>query len=91
MEINGKEIAVEQQGDGDAVVMVHGLGGTANSWYPQVGPLARFFRVVRLHLASSRRPPPPPPVSPGWPAPPPRPPAPRPPRARSRSPPLPPT
>ena len=55
MEINGKEIAVEQQGDGDAVVMVHGLGGTSNSWYPQVGPLARFFRVVRLDLEGSGR------------------------------------
>ena len=55
MEVNGKEIAVEQQGDGDAVVMVHGLGGTSNSWFPQVGPLARFFRVVRLDLEGSGR------------------------------------
>ena len=55
MEINGKEIAVEQQGDGDAVVMIHGLGGTSNSWYPQVGPLARFNRVVRLDLEGSGR------------------------------------
>ena len=55
MEINGKEIAVEQEGAGDAVIMVHGLGGTGNSWYPQVGPLARFFRVVRLDLEGSGR------------------------------------
>ncbi|MCY4408493.1 MAG: alpha/beta hydrolase [Rhodospirillaceae bacterium] len=55
MEINGKEIAVEQEGAGDAVIMVHGLGGTANTWYPQVGPLARFFRVVRLDLEGSGR------------------------------------
>ena len=55
MKVNGKEIAVEEQGDGDAVVMVHGLGGTGNSWYPQVGPLARFFRVVRLDLEGSGR------------------------------------
>ena len=55
MEINGKEVAVEQHGDGDAVVMVHGLGGTGNAWYPQVGPLARFFRVVRLDLEGSGR------------------------------------
>ena len=55
MEINGKDIAVEQHGDGDAVVMVHGLGGTGNSWYPQVGPLSRFFRVVRLDLEGSGR------------------------------------
>ena len=55
MDVNGKEIAVEQQGDGDAVVMVHGLGGTSNSWYPQVGPLARYYRVVRLDLEGSGR------------------------------------
>ena len=55
MEINGKDIAVEQHGDGDAVVMVHGLGGTGNSWHAQVGPLARFFRVVRLDLEGSGR------------------------------------
>jgi len=55
MEINGKEIAVEEHGDGDAVVMVHGLGGTSNTWYPQVGPLARYFRVVRLDLEGSGR------------------------------------
>ena len=55
MEINGKDIAVEQHGDGDAVVMVHGLGGTSNTWYPQVGPLSRFFRVVRPDLEGSGR------------------------------------
>ena len=55
MEINGKEIAVEEHGDGDALVMVHGLGGSSNSWYPQVGPLSRYFRVVRLDLEGSGR------------------------------------
>ena len=55
MEINGKEIAVEQEGDGDAMVMVHGLGGTSNSWCAQVGPLSRFYRVVRLDLEGSGR------------------------------------
>ena len=55
MEVNGKHIAVEEHGDGDAVVMIHGLGGTSNSWHPQVGPLSRFFRVVRLDLEGSGR------------------------------------
>ena len=55
MDVKGKEIAVEQQGEGDAVVMVHGLGGTSNSWYPQVGSLARYHRVVRLDLEGSGR------------------------------------
>lgn len=55
MDVNGKEIAVEQQGEGEAVVMVHGLGGTGNSWFPQAAPLARFFRVVRLDLEGAGR------------------------------------
>ncbi len=55
MDIGGKTIAVEQSGEGDAVVMVHGLGGTGNSWFPQVGPLSRFFRTVRLDLEGSGR------------------------------------
>lgn len=55
MDVNGKEIAVEEQGEGEAVVMVHGLGGSGNSWYPQAAPLARFFRVVRLDLEGSGR------------------------------------
>ena len=55
MEVNGKEIAVERHGEGDAVVMVHGLGGTSNSWFPQVAPLSRFFQVVRLDLEGSGR------------------------------------
>ncbi|MDE0049743.1 MAG: alpha/beta fold hydrolase [Rhodospirillales bacterium] len=55
MEVNGKQIAVEDQGEGDAVVMVHGLGGTGNTWHPQAGPLARFFRVIRLDLEGSGR------------------------------------
>ncbi len=56
MEINGKTIAVESLGEAaDAVVMVHGLGGTANAFQPQAAALARFFRVVRLDLEGSGR------------------------------------
>jgi 3-oxoadipate enol-lactonase len=53
--VNGKELAVEIQGSGEAVVMVHGLGGTSNSFGPQAGPLSRFFRVLRFDLPGSGR------------------------------------
>jgi pimeloyl-ACP methyl ester carboxylesterase len=53
--VNGKELAVEQQGEGPALVMVHGLGGTSNTFYPQAGLLARWFKVVRPDLEGSGR------------------------------------
>lgn len=51
--INGKELLIEEQGDGEPVIMVHGLGGTSNSWGPQANLLSRYFRVVRLDLEGS--------------------------------------
>jgi pimeloyl-ACP methyl ester carboxylesterase len=48
------KIAVEDEGDGDAVVCVHGLGGTTNTWTPLMPALARF-RVVRMDLPGSGR------------------------------------
>ena len=58
-------MAVEVDGDGDAVVMVHGLGGTTNTWTPLMpalagaqrsahrpagfGPIAQRARTARQH------------------------------------------
>jgi 3-oxoadipate enol-lactonase len=47
-------IAVEDEGEGDAVVCVHGLGGSSNSWTPLMPALARY-RVVRIDLPGSGR------------------------------------
>lgn len=55
MEIHGKNIAVEDEGSGDAVLMVHGLGGTSNTWFAQAAVLTRLFRVVRPDLEGSGR------------------------------------
>ena len=48
------KMAVEEEGDGDAVVCVHGLGGTSNTWTPLMGALSRH-RVVRMDLPGSGR------------------------------------
>lgn len=48
------KIAVEDDGEGDAVVCVHGLGGSSNTWTPLMGALARH-RVVRLDMPGSAR------------------------------------
>lgn len=47
-------IAVEVSGQGDAVVCLHGLGGTSNNWTPVMAALERFT-VVRIDLPGSGR------------------------------------
>ena len=47
-------MAVEDEGQGDAVVCVHGLGGSSNSFTPLMPVLARH-RVVRVDLPGSGR------------------------------------
>lgn len=55
MQINGRELAVEIDGDGPAVVMVHGLGGTSNFFQVQTDALVDRFQVVRIDSAGAGR------------------------------------
>ena len=47
-------VAVEEEGEGPAVVCVHGLGGSSNTWTPVLPALARH-RVIRVDLPGSGR------------------------------------
>lgn len=47
-------MAVEDEGEGDAVVCVHGLGGSSNTFTPLMPVLARH-RVLRVDLPGSGR------------------------------------
>lgn len=47
-------MVAEDEGEGDAVVCIHGLGGSANSFGPLLPALARH-RVLRLDLPGSGR------------------------------------
>jgi len=47
-------IAVEDEGQGDAVVCVHGLGGSSNTWTPLMPALSRH-RALRVDLPGSGR------------------------------------
>lgn len=47
-------IAVEVDGDGDALVLVHGLGGSVNTWTPMLPALSRL-KCIRLDLPGSGR------------------------------------
>jgi pimeloyl-ACP methyl ester carboxylesterase len=58
MQINGstsRELAVEIEGDGPPVLMVHGLGGTSNFYQVQAQALAERFRVIRADSAGAGR------------------------------------
>jgi len=50
-----ERMAVEIDGAGDAMVMLHGLGGTSNVFTPQMSLLAPRFRVVRPDLPGAGR------------------------------------
>ncbi len=47
-------VVVEEEGEGDAVVCVHGLGGSSNTFTPLMPALARH-RVIRVDLPGSAR------------------------------------
>ena len=49
-----ERIAVETDGSGDDVLLIHGLGGTSNVWMPLMPTLMRH-RTVRPDLPGSGR------------------------------------
>lgn len=48
-------VAVEIDGQGEPIIMVHGIGGTSNIYQPQLAGLASRYRVVRPDLPGSGR------------------------------------
>jgi 3-oxoadipate enol-lactonase len=56
LEVEGTEIEVDEYGDGPAVILIHGLGGTGiDLWKKIAAELARDFRVVTYDLRGSGR------------------------------------
>ena len=55
MAVRGKSLSIEKQGQGEAVVLLHGLGSTANVWEPQVRALSDRFTLVRYDLEGAGR------------------------------------
>jgi pimeloyl-ACP methyl ester carboxylesterase len=55
VKVNGKELAVEIDGDGTPVLLVHGLGATSNFYQVQTDALAGRFRVIRPDSAGAGR------------------------------------
>jgi pimeloyl-ACP methyl ester carboxylesterase len=55
MQVNGKDCAVDIDGTGPAVLLVHGLGGTTSFYQPQAEALAERFQVIRPDLEGAGR------------------------------------
>lgn len=55
LEINGHQMAVDTYGEGPALLLVHGLGGTSNFWAPVVAALAPTMRVIVPDLPCAGR------------------------------------
>jgi len=55
MLVNNKELAVEIDGDGPAVLLVHGLGATSNFYQVQADALAPSHTVIRVDFAGAGR------------------------------------
>jgi pimeloyl-ACP methyl ester carboxylesterase len=55
VKVNGKELAVEVEGEGPAVLLVHGLGGTSNFYQVQADALAGSHTVIRVDSAGAGR------------------------------------
>jgi pimeloyl-ACP methyl ester carboxylesterase len=53
--VNGVEIQHEVQGEGPAIVFVHGLAATSNVWHAQRATLSKQFRVIVYDRSGSGR------------------------------------
>src|SRR3954463_12876288 len=55
VEVRGKKLSVEKQGTGEPVVLLQGVGSSANVWEPQVRALADRFTLIRYDLEGAGR------------------------------------
>ncbi len=46
--VNGVNLCYEIHGDGDTLLLVHGLGTKKEAWIGQTEPLAKHFKVIRF-------------------------------------------
>ena len=55
LDIEGRNLAVEDEGSGPAVLMLHGLGGTTSVFQVQAEVLSSAFRVLRMDFRGAGR------------------------------------
>lgn len=50
VEIHGERLAVVDEGEGEALLLIHGMAGSAQTWRSIVTPLAKKYRVIAPDL-----------------------------------------
>ncbi|MEM8815748.1 MAG: alpha/beta fold hydrolase [Pseudomonadota bacterium] len=55
MQINNRRIELDRHGEGEAMLLVHGLGGTSNFWRPVVSAFSAQYSVIAPDLPSAGR------------------------------------
>ena len=50
LDLHGERIAYLDEGSGEAIVLLHGLAGSSDTWRSLIGPLSRKYRVVAPDL-----------------------------------------
>lgn len=50
MQVNGKEIFVSTKGEGEPLILIHGLGGNTSVWGSLTEALSRMFQTVCIDL-----------------------------------------
>jgi len=53
--INGRRLSVDVHGAGEPLLLIHGLGGTANAWAPVVAAFASTMQVIVPDLPGAGR------------------------------------
>ena len=50
LDLHGERIAYLDEGSGEAIVLLHGMAGSSDTWRSLIGPLSRKYRVVAPDL-----------------------------------------
>ncbi len=50
LDVHGERVAYLDEGGGEAILLVHGIAGSSQTWRSVIGPLSRKYRVVAPDL-----------------------------------------
>lgn len=50
LDVHGERVAYLDEGTGDAILLIHGIAGSSQTWRSVIGPLSRKYRVVAPDL-----------------------------------------
>ena len=50
LDLHGEQVAYLDEGDGEVILLLHGMAGSSQTWRPVIRPLSRKYRVVAPDL-----------------------------------------